>query len=76
MTREDYNKYNENMKIIYDIECRKKLVKVFGHDVIEIFDCFGHCNENNDIVFDVEVKTKYSYLHLRNVPLEKLQFEY
>ena len=75
MTREQFNKYNENMNKIREIESTKKLVKVQGFKVKELYDCFGHCNENNDIVFDIEFKTECSYYNLRNIPIENLTFE-
>ena len=76
MTKEQYNKYSENMNKIWEIEETKKLVKVQGFKVKELYDCFGHCNNNNDIVFNIEFRTETgTYHNLRNVPIEKLTFE-
>ena len=76
MTKEQYNKYSENMSKIREIEETKKLTKVQGFKVKNLYDLFGYCNDNNDIVFDIEFRTESDdYHHLRSVSISRLTFE-
>lgn len=74
MTREDFKKYHENMIKIYDNE-KKTLVKIDGLELIAVYDCFGHCNENNDIIYDIEgMLINGNYINLKRVNYNRLTF--
>lgn len=71
----EYAKYTQSMNLIYELE-DQKLTKVDGIKVSTVYDCFGHCDQNNEPVFDIEfVSISGKYYHLWNVSINRLTFE-
>ena len=76
MTHEDFLKYDRNMSEIYRRDKEETLVSVDGVRVDRVTELFGHCNENQDIVYDIEFWTFGNYYnHLFNVTDNRLKFQ-
>lgn len=74
--RQQYEKYCRNFGEICRREREDILVSVDGTELSKIYDCFGHVDQNNDIVYDLEVVTKGGgYYHLYNVADSRLVFK-
>ena len=74
--RKSYEKYCRNFNEIHRRNEEDILVSVDGTGISKIYDCFGHVDANDDIVYDLEIVTKGgNYYHLWNVADSRLVFK-
>lgn len=75
-SRESYEKYCHSFDEIHRREEEEVLVSVDGTEISKIYDCFGHVDRNDNIVYDLEIITKGgNYYHLWNVADSRLVFK-